>query len=82
MTDAPPFSLADFCDRAAVRLLHEPPGPSASAQGNITPLRAVPAPRAAAVLVPIVSRAEPTVLLTQRTAHLAALAGQISFPGG
>ncbi|MBI3453260.1 MAG: CoA pyrophosphatase [Rhodospirillales bacterium] len=37
----------------------------------------------AAVLVPLVARAEGlTVLLTQRTAHLAAHAGQISFPGG
>ena len=38
--------------------------------------------RPAAVLVPIVARAEPTVLLTQRTAHLKNHAGQISFPGG
>lgn len=38
---------------------------------------------AAAVLVPIVGRdAGPTVLLTQRTAHLNDHAGQISFPGG
>ncbi len=37
----------------------------------------------AAVLVPLVMRpCELTVLLTQRTAHLAAHAGQISFPGG
>jgi 8-oxo-dGTP pyrophosphatase MutT (NUDIX family) len=38
--------------------------------------------RPAAVLVPIVDRAEPMVLLTQRTAHLKDHAGQISFPGG
>ena len=38
--------------------------------------------RPAAVLVPIVQRAEPMVLLTQRTAHLPDHAGQISFPGG
>ena len=38
--------------------------------------------RPAAVLVPIVARAEPTVLLTTRTAHLADHAGQIAFPGG
>lgn len=37
----------------------------------------------AAVLVPLVARAEGmTVLLTQRTAHLKNHAGQISFPGG
>lgn len=39
--------------------------------------------RPAAVLIPLVARAEGvTVLLTQRTPHLAAHAGQISFPGG
>jgi 8-oxo-dGTP pyrophosphatase MutT (NUDIX family) len=38
---------------------------------------------AAAVLVPIVARpAGLTLLLTERTKHLAAHAGQISFPGG
>ena len=36
----------------------------------------------AAVLVPIVMRAQPTILLTQRTAHLANHSGQIAFPGG
>ena len=38
--------------------------------------------RPAAVLVPIVDRAEPTVLLTQRAQHLPNHPGQISFPGG
>ena len=38
--------------------------------------------RPAAVLIPIVDHAEPTVLLTQRAAHLNDHAGQISFPGG
>jgi 8-oxo-dGTP pyrophosphatase MutT (NUDIX family) len=38
--------------------------------------------RPAAVLVPVVARAEPMVLLTQRNAHLKDHAGQISFPGG
>jgi 8-oxo-dGTP pyrophosphatase MutT (NUDIX family) len=42
----------------------------------------VSATRPAAVLVPIVDRAAPTVLLTQRTAELASHAGQIAFPGG
>ena len=36
----------------------------------------------AAVLVPIVTRPEPTVLLTQRTDHLHDHPGQVSFPGG
>jgi 8-oxo-dGTP pyrophosphatase MutT (NUDIX family) len=38
--------------------------------------------RPAAVMVAIVERAEPVVLLTQRTAHLKEHSGQISFPGG
>jgi 8-oxo-dGTP pyrophosphatase MutT (NUDIX family) len=38
--------------------------------------------RLAAVLVSIIERDEPSVLFTQRTAHLADHAGQISFPGG
>jgi 8-oxo-dGTP pyrophosphatase MutT (NUDIX family) len=38
--------------------------------------------RPAAVLVPVVDREAPTILLTQRTAHLPDHAGQISFPGG
>ncbi|MQP67969.1 CoA pyrophosphatase [Niveispirillum sp. SYP-B3756] len=39
--------------------------------------------REAAVLVPLVDRPEGfTILFTQRTAHLASHAGQISFPGG
>lgn len=37
---------------------------------------------AAAVLMPIVRRPEPTVLFTERSADLARHAGQVSFPGG
>ncbi len=36
----------------------------------------------AAVLIPVVAHAEPTVLLTQRTTHLPDHAGQVAFPGG
>lgn len=36
----------------------------------------------AAVLLGVVGHLEPTVILTQRTAHLKDHAGQISFPGG
>jgi len=36
----------------------------------------------AAVLLLVVNRAEPAVVFTQRTAHLADHAGQIAFPGG
>jgi 8-oxo-dGTP pyrophosphatase MutT (NUDIX family) len=38
--------------------------------------------RPAAVLMPIVDRAEPTLLFTRRTEHLPSHAGQICFPGG
>ncbi|MBK1683485.1 CoA pyrophosphatase [Rhodoferax fermentans] len=40
------------------------------------------APMHAAVLIPIVMHTAPTVLLTQRTAHMSTHAGQIAFPGG
>lgn len=36
----------------------------------------------ASVLVPIVSRAQPTVILTERTTHLSSHSGQVAFPGG
>ena len=46
------------------------------------PLYAQRQPMHASVLIPIVLRSEPTVLLTQRTAHLSTHSGQIAFPGG
>jgi 8-oxo-dGTP pyrophosphatase MutT (NUDIX family) len=42
----------------------------------------VKATRPAAVLVPVVARAEPVVLLTQRTPDLRSHSGQVAFPGG
>ena len=43
----------------------------------------LPAPRPAAVLAPIVARADGlTVLLTQRASQLRAHSGQVAFPGG
>ena len=42
----------------------------------------VKATKPAAVLVPVVERAEPMVLLTQRTPELKSHSGQIAFPGG
>lgn len=60
----------------------EPPG--VRGDHNLNPdLRPKPPLTPAAVLVPLVLRPEEmTVLLTRRTAHLAAHAGQVSFPGG
>jgi 8-oxo-dGTP pyrophosphatase MutT (NUDIX family) len=40
------------------------------------------APAHAAVLMALVMHERPTVLLTQRTAHLSTHSGQIAFPGG
>ena len=48
----------------------------------VSAIAAVRPIRLAAVLVPIIERDEPSVLFTQRTAHLTDHAGQISFPGG
>jgi 8-oxo-dGTP pyrophosphatase MutT (NUDIX family) len=53
--------------------------PDGDRQKGVTDRRLKPA----AVLVPIVNRPDgPTILLTQRAAHLNKHAGQISFPGG
>jgi len=87
------ISADDFFHRAGARLtLDVPPGltdpdyipargdaDSTEMQEAIAAVRPI---RPAAVLVPIVERDEPTVLLTQRTAHLRDHAGQVSFPGG
>ena len=83
----------DVFERARVRLsLDVPPGLDDPA---ITPARGdhdvdpvmraiaeVRPIRPAAVLVPVIARAEPTVLFTQRATHLPDHAGQVSFPGG
>ena len=83
----------DVFDRARARLtLDVPPGLDDPA---ITPARGdhdvdpvmraiaeVRPIRPAAVLVPVIARAEPTVLFTQRATHLPDHAGQVSFPGG
>ncbi len=39
-------------------------------------------PAAAAVLMPVVMREEPTLILTQRTDHLSTHSGQVALPGG
>ncbi|MFN4004906.1 MAG: CoA pyrophosphatase [Hylemonella sp.] len=58
----------------------EPPAwqPELRAEPRFTRREPVPA----AVLLPLVQRPEPTLLLTQRTAHLANHSGQIALPGG
>ncbi len=76
----PPATQRDWLLDALAR----PPPPSAQ---NLSDGFRLPGrhgePTRAAVLVPLVNRpAGLQVLLTQRTAHLADHAGQISFPGG
>jgi 8-oxo-dGTP pyrophosphatase MutT (NUDIX family) len=84
---------AEFFERARARLRFEiPPGlndasiiPASGDPGNDRMLQIVAQERPirpAAVLIPVVEHETPTVLLTQRAAHLNDHAGQISFPGG
>lgn len=81
------FDEAEIRARAAARLLKDAPQTVARSDDDLNPdLKAIDplkARRAAAVLVPIVlHEPELTVLLTQRTDHLASHAGQVAFPGG
>ena len=92
-TDPAAITSAEFFDRARARLRFDvPPGlvdpniiPRSGDRGNDRMLEIVAREqpiRPAAVLIPVVEHAQPTVLLTQRAAHLNDHAGQISFPGG
>ena len=92
-TDPAAISAAEFFDRARARLRFEIPAgltdasvvPPSGDQGTDRMLEIVAREqpiRPAAVLIPVVEHAQPTVLLTQRAAHLNDHAGQISFPGG
>jgi 8-oxo-dGTP pyrophosphatase MutT (NUDIX family) len=87
------LSGAEFFTRAQARLTLDMP--AGLNDPSVTPKRgdhdadpvmlriaAVRPIRPAAVLVPVIDRAEPTVLLTQRAQHLPDHAGQVSFPGG
>jgi 8-oxo-dGTP pyrophosphatase MutT (NUDIX family) len=81
------FDEAEIRARAATRLLKEASEAVARSDDDLNPdLKAIDplkARRAAAVLVPVVlHEPELTVLLTQRTDHLASHAGQVAFPGG
>jgi 8-oxo-dGTP pyrophosphatase MutT (NUDIX family) len=92
-TDQATIGSAEFFDRARARLRFEIPAgltdpsviPTTGDKGNDRMLEILAREqpiRPAAVLIPIVDHPEPTVLLTQRAAHLNDHAGQISFPGG
>ncbi len=87
------INSAEFFRRSRERLRFDvPPGlvdpnivPSTGDRGNDRMLEIIAREqpiRPAAVLVPVVDHPQPTVLLTQRSAHLNDHAGQIAFPGG
>ena len=95
MTENDPaaISSAEFFDRARARLRFDIPAgltdpnsiPESGDQGTdrMLAILAHEQPiRPAAVLIPVIDHPKPTVLLTQRSAHLNDHAGQISFPGG
>jgi 8-oxo-dGTP pyrophosphatase MutT (NUDIX family) len=87
--EAPSLDTSDFLTLAVERLRHEPPRPEealANPRGDHSlddlPLVYPLAPKPAAVLVPVVTREEPMLLLTERSADLRQHSGQIAFPGG
>lgn len=82
-----PFLPDAFFERALSRLDPDPPAAGTGTMGDDTLNPGMMPPgmvlRDAAVLMPVIARAGgATMLLTQRTPHLAAHAGQIAFPGG
>lgn len=84
-----PVEEPDFLTLAAERLRREPPDATDAVnnpRGDHTldniPLVHPLTPKPAAVLVPVVMREEPTLLFTERAAHLRQHSGQIAFPGG
>ncbi|WP_410712183.1 CoA pyrophosphatase [Bradyrhizobium sp. BEA-2-5] len=87
------MSSTEFFARARTRLTFDvPPGlvdphiiPRTGDSGNDRMLEIIAREqpvRPAAVLIAVVDHPEPTILLTQRSAHLNDHAGQIAFPGG
>lgn len=76
----PPVDPGQLAPGALRRRFAQPPAwqPEVWAEPRFTDRQPAPA----AVLVPIVMRERPTVLLTERTAHLTTHSGQVAFPGG
>jgi 8-oxo-dGTP pyrophosphatase MutT (NUDIX family) len=91
--EARPMAAEDFFDRARARLtltippaLTDPMAHGARGDLDLNPSMweraGVAATKPAAVLIPVIDRAVPTVLFTIRTQELASHAGQVAFPGG
>ena len=79
--------IEDFKSKASRFLLQEPPQSWNRSDDDMNDrARMIPdgvVTKPASVLIPVVLRETgPTVMLTQRTAHLSKHAGQIAFPGG
>ncbi len=92
-TESAATGAAEFFDRARARLHFDIPAgltdpsiiPPSGDRGTDRMLQIIAREqpiRPAAVLIAVIDRPQPTVLLTQRAAHLHDHAGQISFPGG
>jgi 8-oxo-dGTP pyrophosphatase MutT (NUDIX family) len=88
-----PMAAEDFFDRARARLtltippaLTDPMAHGARGDLDLNPSMweraGVAATKPAAVLIPVIDRAVPTVLFTIRTQELPSHAGQVAFPGG
>jgi 8-oxo-dGTP pyrophosphatase MutT (NUDIX family) len=86
-------TAGNFFDRVRARLtldvppaLTDPMATGARGDLDLNPSMweraGVAATKPAAVLIPVIDRAEPAVLLTIRTQDLASHAGQVAFPGG
>src|SRR6187399_198009 len=76
-------SILSFSPAAIAALLRLPPPPADAADLHMGDIVDGTKVNDAAVLVPLVARkGRVSLLFTQRTPHLAAHAGQISFPGG
>lgn len=95
MLERPPAAISsvEFFERARDRLGFAVPAgltdptviPASGDEGTDRMLQIIAREqpiRPAAVLIPVVDHAQPTVLLTLRAAHLNDHAGQIAFPGG
>jgi len=95
MLERPPAAISsvEFFERARDRLGFTVPAgltdptviPASGDEGTDRMLQIIAREqpiRPAAVLIPVVDHAQPTVLLTLRAAHLNDHAGQIAFPGG
>lgn len=79
-THLPAVAPAELAPHALRRRFAQPPQwePEVWSERRFTDRQ----PADAAVLVPVVMRERPTILLTERTAHLSTHSGQVAFPGG